>query len=157
MATHYDVLPATKGTKHRAITWTPCDPAAGCCCDGKLTVATEKSYRVYAVTQTYPDPAYGGGRAFRLVKGGGETRDVFLGFEPTCDCPAHTYRGQCIHVDSCQALLQWLPDPRANPGADTGPTEVTEQDPPTEELDAAELAAVRAKWAAIRAEVECPF
>ncbi len=108
----------------RSIRWTPQHVGP---VDGILEVHDRKEVRRYAVGEL--DPAFGiDGRAFRLVKAGGE--ELYHTFiansqDAHCDCAGFTYRGACCHVEAMRAVLAngWLEDPRADPRADEWPAD----------------------------------
>jgi hypothetical protein len=133
MPVYIEALEATKSSKHRGIRWTPHPAEAGCGCDGELVIDTDRCRCRYRVTEF---PTAWAGRAFRLDKlDGSESYDVFVGADrrdDRCDCRGFERYGLCKHVDAVRALLdnRWLPDPRANPEADTGPTEAEDQELP---------------------------
>ena len=110
MTTYTEVLPGTKTSPHRAVTWTPC----GCGC-GVLTVSDRRTHTRYAVCEVAVGKGFSG-RAFRLTKAGGaEHYTARVGGHESdhdCDCPGHAYgRGKaCKHVAAVRALLanDWL-------------------------------------------------
>jgi hypothetical protein len=83
---------------------------------GVLAITIGKDEGVYAIR---PIPA-DFGVAFRLIKGelveepdntlrlrdAGQYDVCLNGEQSTCDCPAHSYRGRCKHVDGLTTLRQ---------------------------------------------------
>ena len=138
-----EALPPTRSCQHRGIEW---DREAH-----ELTVTCGKNSERYAVSEIYPGRGFAAGRAFEVVKlSTGEAYGAFLAHDraySSCDCAGKTYEGTaradrrhgergeslgCKHLDALAALADngWLPDPRANPDADAGPTERHDQPEP---------------------------
>src|SRR5689334_9208401 len=123
MPTFTEALAATRSSKHRGYRWTPCDPATGCPCTGRLVIDTAKKREEYSLVEIIPSPHYEPGRAFKFVKADGEVYHVFLAVRrelSTCDCAGFTYEatrksdrryGQrsdslgCKHLDTLVSLV----------------------------------------------------
>jgi hypothetical protein len=130
-----EVIDGCKTSPKRAIRWTLHPASAGCTCEGLLEIHCCRGSKAYTVTEfsTTWD-----GRAFTLTKADGdESYNVFVGRDWSayqCDCAGFCYGRDkpCRHVLAMVAVLAngWLPDPRANPDQDVGPTELTDQELP---------------------------
>lgn len=102
-------LSPTRSQQSRTVTWVPHPADRRCPCSGTLAIGKGgKKTTGYLVTEVLPDVKYGGGRAFQMSKADGTTYSVYLGFEPSCDCPGKTYeatdRADQRHGDRSESL-----------------------------------------------------
>ena len=144
-----ELLPPTRSQPHRAVEW---DRETH-----EMTLCGRRTAERYAVSEFYVGRGFDAGRAFDVVKlDGGEVRNVFLADDrrrSTCDCEGFSFAGTeradhrhgthseslgCKHLDGLAAVVAngWLPDPRANPDQDAGPTEPDDQPDPEDMLPA---------------------
>lgn len=132
MPTFTEALAATKSSRRRTVRWTPCESPT-CLCTGKLVIDTDRERVTYGLVEI---PTAWAGRAVTLVKadGSGESYDVFAHEsdrrQDRCDCKGFAHAGHCKHADALRAIAfenRWLADPRTNPDADSGATEVEDQ------------------------------
>lgn len=128
MVTLSEVIPGCKTSPNRSITWTAHPIEAGCACEGTVTIRCSRMVSVYDVTEFLTKWS---GRAFQLVKAGGEEAyNVFVardGRNHECDCAGFAYgRGKpCRHIEAMKAVIKngWMPHPCERPD-DVGNTEV---------------------------------
>jgi len=104
-----EVLPASRTSPNRAMTWTPATVGIG-----TLTVTDTRTHVRYGVCELPLGKGFSG-RAVKLTKGDGEAYCVRVGEragDHHCDCAGFSYgRGKaCKHIAALAALVEngWL-------------------------------------------------